>query len=199
LTDVAPTAPTPNPIFTKGSFFKLAARELLWRLPSKEKTMTKQVKAIPDGYHSVTPYLMIQGAAKAIEFYKRAFGAEEIMHMDGPDGKITHAEIKIGDSRIMLSDEMSGAACRSPQSLGGSTASVFVYLENVDSVFDQAVKAGAKVVMAPSDQPWGDRFSTVTDPFGHVWSLATHVEDVTPEEMSRRMQEMMAQRAKAAS
>ncbi len=160
--------------------------------------MAKQVKAIPEGYHSVTPYLMIQGAAQAIDFYKRAFGAKELMHMDGPQGKIVHAEIMIGDSRIMMSDEM-GTACRSPQSLGGTTSSLFLYVEDVDSVFNQATAAGAKVVMALSDQPWGDRFGTLTDPFGHVWSLATHVEDVAPEEIDRRMKEMMAKGSRTPS
>jgi PhnB protein len=166
----------------------------------KEKTMTKQVNAIPEGYHSVTPYLTLQDAANALDFYKRAFGARTLVRMDGPKGKITHAEIQIGDSKIMLSDEM-GGACRSPQSLGGCNASLFVYLEDVDATFYQAVKAGAKPVMEPADQPWGDRFGTLTDPFGQVWSLATHVEDVSPEEMKKRMDEMMAknQRAQAAS
>jgi len=159
--------------------------------------MTKQVKAIPEGYHSVTPYLTIQGAAKAIDFYKRAFGAKEIMHMDMPGGKIMHAELQIGDSRIMLSDEI-GGVCKSPQALGGTTSSIFLYVEDVDSVFKQAETAGGKVVMAPADQPWGDRFATLTDPFGHVWSLATHVEDVAPEEIDRRMKEMMSKRAQSA-
>ena len=140
---------------------------------------------------------MIQGAAKAIDFYKRAFGAKEIMHMDGPQGKIVHAEIQIGDSRIMLSDEI-GGACKSPQTLSGTTASIFLYVEDVDKVFNQAEAAGAKVVMALANQPWGDRFGTLTDPFGHVWSLATHVEDVAPEEIDRRMKKMMAERAQSA-
>jgi PhnB protein len=160
--------------------------------------MTKEVKAIPDGYHSVTPYLVVQGAAQAIDFYRRAFGAQEIMRMDGPGGKLTHAEIRIGDSVIMLSDEMPGATVRSPQSVGGTTASIFVYLEDVDSVFKRAEAAGAKVVMPLANQIWGDRYGTLADPFGHVWSLATHVEDVAPEEISRRMREFMAKRAQAA-
>ncbi len=160
--------------------------------------MAKEVKAIPDGYRSVTPYLMVQGAAQAIDFYKRAFGAQEIMRMDGPGGKLTHAEIRIGDSVIMLSDEVQGSTVRSPQSLGGTSASIFVYLEDVDSVFKRAEAAGAKVVMPLANQIWGDRYGTLTDPFGHVWSLATHVEDVAPEEFSKRMKEMMAKRAKAA-
>jgi PhnB protein len=160
--------------------------------------MTKEVKAIPDGYHSVTPYLVVQGAAQAIDFYRRAFGAQEIMRMDGPGGKLTHAEIRIGDSVIMLSDEMPGATVRSPQSLGGTSASIFVYLEDIDSVFKRAEAAGAKVVMPLANQIWGDRYGTLADPFGHVWSLATHVEDVAPEEISRRMREFMAKRAQAA-
>jgi PhnB protein len=158
--------------------------------------MTK-VKAIPEGYHTVTPYLTVQGAAQAIDFYKRAFGAKEVMRMDGPQGKVVHAEITIGDSRIMMSDEMS-PTCRSPQSLGGTTSSLFLYVEDVDKIFDQAVSAGAKVVMPLAVQPWGDRFGTLTDPFGHVWSLATHVEDVAPAEIDRRMKEMMAKAAQRA-
>jgi PhnB protein len=165
--------------------------------PARRKTMANQVKAIPEGFHSVTPYLVVQGAAQAIDFSKRAFDAKEVMRSDGPQGKIMHAELMIGDSRIMLSDEMN-ATCRSPQSLGGTTSSLFLYVEDVDKVFNQATAAAAKVVMALANQPWGDRFGTLTDPFGHVWSLATHVEDVAPEEIDRRMKEMMAKAAQRA-
>jgi PhnB protein len=154
--------------------------------------MPKQVQPIPPGYHSVTPYLVVNNAARAIEFYQRAFGAKEIMRMDGPPGKIAHAEIKIGDSMIMLSDEMPGGGVRSPQSLGGTTAGTFLYVENVDSVFNQAASAGAKVDMPLADMFWGDRYGKLTDPFGHSWSLATHKEDVAPEEMKKRAKDAMA-------
>ncbi len=154
--------------------------------------MPKQVQPIPQGYHSVTPYLVVSNAARAIEFYQRAFGAKEIMRMDGPPGKISHAELKIGDSIIMVSDEMPGTGCRSPQSLSGTTVGIFLYVDNVDNVFQQATSAGAKVEMPLADQFWGDRFGKLTDPFGHSWSLATHKEDVAPEEMKKRAKEAMA-------
>ena len=155
------------------------------------------VKAIPAGYHSVTPYLVVHDAAGAIDFYKRAFGAQEIMRMPTPQGKIGHAEIKIGDSMIMLADEMPGSnmSTQSPQSLGGTTGGVMLYLDNVDPVFQQAVSAGAKVEMPLADMFWGDRYGRLIDPFGHSWSLATHKEDVAPEEMGRRMKEEMAKMA----
>lgn len=154
--------------------------------------MPAQVKPIPQGYHSVTPYLSLSDAARAIDFYKRAFGAQEVMRMDAPGGKIGHAEIKIGDSMIMLADEMPGSGCRSPQSLGGTTAGVFLYVENVDAVFNQAVSAGAQVDTPLADMFWGDRYGRLKDPFGHSWSVATHKEDVAPAEMSKRMQEAVA-------
>jgi PhnB protein len=157
------------------------------------------VKPIPDGYHTVTPYLVVNNAGAAIDFYKRAFGAQEIMRMDGPPGKIAHAELKIGDSMIMLSDEMPGASCRSPQSLGGTAAGIFLYVKDVDSVFRQATSAGAKVEMALADQFWGDRYGKLTDPFGHSWSIATHVEDVTPADMEKRMEEMQAKMSQTQS
>jgi PhnB protein len=165
----------------------------------KERTkMPSQVKPIPQGYHTVTPYLAVQGAAEAIAFYQRAFGAKEIVRMDGPAGKIAHAEIKIGDSMVMLGDEMPSGGCRSPQSLGGSTVNIFLYVEDVDSVFNQAVSAGGKVEMPVTDMFWGDRFGKLTDPFGHSWSLATHKEDVAPEEMGKRAQAAMAKMAQQA-
>jgi PhnB protein len=153
------------------------------------------VRAIPEGYHTVTPYLAVNDGAKAIEFYKRAFGAQEKSRMDGPQGKIGHAELKIGDSIIMLSDEMPGSGCRSPQSLGGTSVNIFLYVNDVDSVYNQAVNAGAKAEMPVADQFWGDRYGKVTDPFGHSWSLATHKEDVAPAEMQKRAQEAMAKMA----
>jgi PhnB protein len=148
--------------------------------------MTNKVKPIPEGYHTATPYLIVTGAAKAIEFYKSAFGADEIMRMPQPDGRIGHAEIKIGDSTIMLADEFPEMGARSPQSLGGSPVSILLYVENVDTVFAQAVAAGAKVQRPLADQFYGDRTGGVTDPFGHVWYIATHTEDVSEEEMKKR-------------
>jgi PhnB protein len=144
------------------------------------------VKPIPDGYHSVTPYLIIRAAAEAIEFYKTAFGAIELMRMPAPGGKIGHAEIKIGDSPIMLADEFPEMGYKSPQTLGGSPVSIMIYVEDVDVVFDQAVGAGAKVQRPVKDQFYGDRMGTLEDPFGHVWHVSTHKEDVSAEEMERR-------------
>ena len=155
----------------------------------------KAVKPIPDGYHSVTPYLTVNDAARAIDFYERAFGAKEVMRMSGPQGKIGHAELKIGDSMIMLADEMPQGGTRSPQALGGTTCGIFVYVKDVDTVFNQAVSAGARVEMPLADQFWGDRYGRVVDPFGHSWSLATHKEDVAPEEMKQRMAEAQAKMA----
>ncbi len=154
--------------------------------------MPNSVRPIPEGYHTVTPFLVVNGAARAIDFYQRAFGAKKIMQMNGPDGKIAHAELKLGDSMIMLSDEMPGNDIRSPQSLGGTSAGIFLYVENVDAVFKQAQSAGAKVVMPVADMFWGDRYGKLTDPFGHSWSLATHKEDVSPQEMEKRGKEAMA-------
>ncbi len=147
------------------------------------------VKPIPEGYHSVTPYLIIKGASRAIDFYKKSFGATELMRMPGPNDTIMHAEIKIGDSPIMLADEGMGNY-RGPETLGGTPVSLMVYVENVDKVFDEAVKNGAKAVRPVEDQFYGDRTGTLTDPFGHVWSVGTHVEDVSMEEMGRRMSAM---------
>ena len=154
--------------------------------------MASRVKEIPKGFHSVTPGLTVNDGARAIDFYKRAFGAEELFRMEGPDGKIGHAEIKIGDSIIMLSDEMPQGCCRSPQALGGTPVNIFLYVKDVDKFFSQAVTAGAKVAMPLSDMFWGDRFGQVTDPFGHSWSLATHKEDVPPKELEKRAKEAMA-------
>lgn len=157
--------------------------------------MAAKVKPVPEGYRTVTPYLVVNDARTAIDFYRRAFGAKEVVKMDGPGGKISHAELKLGDSMIMLSDEMPGSGTRAPTSLGGTTAGVFLYLENVDTTFQQAVAAGAKVDSPLADMFWGDRYGKLTDPFGHSWSLATHKEDVAPEEMARRMKEETARMA----
>lgn len=151
------------------------------------------VKPIPDGYHSVTPYLIVKGAADAIEFYSKAFGATEVMRLDGPDGKLGHAELQAGDSRIMMADECPEMNALAPQSPGSSGVSICLYVEDVDKVVAQAIEAGAKVQRPLQDQFYGDRSATLEDPFGHVWTVATHVEDVTPEEIDRRMAEMMKQ------
>lgn len=144
------------------------------------------VKSIPDGYHSVTPYLIIQGAAAAIEFYKKAFGATELFRMEH-EGKIGHAEIKIGDSPIMLADEHPEMGHVGPKTLGGSPVGIMIYVDDVDTVFNQAIEAGGEQVKPLQDQFYGDRSGMLTDPFGHVWTVATHKEDVTPEEMDKRM------------
>jgi PhnB protein len=152
-----------------------------------------KVKPIPDGYHSVTPYLFVRGGARAIEFYKNAFGAIERVRMPGPDGKVGHAELQIGDSMIMLADENPQA--KSPETLGGSANSLHLYVENVDAVVDKAVKAGAKLLRPVDDQFYGDRMGSIVDPFGQMWSVGTHVEDVSPEEMKKRMNKMASQAA----
>ena len=150
------------------------------------------VKPIPDGYHTVTPYLVVEDAAAAIDYYKKAFGATERGRMEGPDGKIGHAEVQIGDAVVMLSDPVPQGSTRPPIELGGTTSSVVLYVEDVDAVVERAVDAGGIVVMEVADQFWGDRFGTITDPFGHVWSVATHVEDVPLEEMEQRAKAAMA-------
>lgn len=149
------------------------------------------VKPIPDGYHTVTPYLILNDAAGALAFYKKAFGATELVRMPGPGGKIMHAEIKIGDSPIMLADEFPEMGARSPQAYGGTPVSLALYVEDVDARVDQAVAAGATVRRPVADQFYGDRSGTVEDPFGHVWTLSTHKEDVSPEEMQRRIAAFM--------
>jgi PhnB protein len=145
------------------------------------------VKPIPDGYHSVTPYLIIKGAADAIEFYKKAFGATELFRMGGPDGTIGHAEIKIGDSPIMLADQQPEMGYVSPATLGGTPVSIMIYVEDVDTIFNQAIAAGGESVKPLQDQFYGDRSGSLKDPFGHMWHVATHKEDVSPEEMDKRM------------
>ena len=151
------------------------------------------VKSIPEGYHSVTPYLSIKGAAAAMEFYERAFNAEEIFRLIAPDGKIGHAEIKIGDSPIMLADACDQGAFRPPAELSGTSIGMHVYVKDVDALFAQAIKAGAKAVRPVQDQFYGDRTGTLEDPYGHVWFLATHKEDLTPDEIHRRAEEMYRQ------
>ncbi len=148
--------------------------------------MAGNVKPIPEGYHSVTPYLIIKGAAEAIDFYKKAFGATELFRMAQPDGKVAHAEIKIGDSPIMLSDEHPEMGYKSPTSLGGTPLSIMIYVEDVDTIFKQALAAGGEEQKPLQDQFYGDRSGTLKDPFGHIWHVATHIEDVSPEEMDKR-------------
>jgi PhnB protein len=151
--------------------------------------MTAKVKPIPDGFHALTPYLVVENAARAMEFYARALGAKELFRLPTPDGKIAHAEIVIGGSRVFLSDEfpergeMGG---KSPKTLKGSPVSRFIYTENADALFKQAVEAGAEPRVPPTDMFWGDRWCHVVDPFGHEWQIATHIEDLSPEEMGKR-------------
>lgn len=147
------------------------------------------VKAIPEGYYSLTPYLVVKGAAAAIDFYTKAFGAVEVVRMPGPGGKIMHAEVKIGNSMLMLADENPERDALSPSTLGGAGCSVMLYTDDVDATFKRAIAAGATQVTPPADMFWGDRMGNLKDPFGHSWAVATHKEDVSPEEMGRRMKE----------
>jgi PhnB protein len=149
-------------------------------------------KPIPEGYHSVTPYLTYESASDAIDFYAKAFGAKERMRMEAPGGKIGHAEIQIGDSIVMLSDAFPQSTSRPPSELGGTCAGVFLYVDDVDAVVRRAADLGATITMEVADQFWGDRFGSITDPFGHSWAIATHVEDLTPEQMAERAKEAMA-------
>jgi PhnB protein len=154
--------------------------------------MASKVKPIPDGYHSVTPYICCKNAAAAMDYYKKAFGAVEVMRMAGPDGKIGHAEIKIGDSFIMMSDEHPESNAYSPQHFGGSPITLLLYVPNVDELVRQAVSAGATIERPVADQFYGDRVGTIRDPFGHRWFIHTHIKDVSPEEMKRAMQAQSA-------
>jgi PhnB protein len=149
--------------------------------------MSSPVKHIPDGYHSITPYLIVGDAARALEFYKAVFGAIEIMRMSAPGGKIGHAEIQIGDSKIMLADEHPEMGYRGPRAFGGSAVGIHLYIEDVDTVFNRAVAAGATVKSPVKDQFYGDRSGNIEDPFGHVWHIATHKEDLSPEEIRKRV------------
>jgi PhnB protein len=157
--------------------------------------MTSHAKTIPDGYGSVTPSLVVRDARKAIEFYKKAFGAKERMRIPGPDGNLMHAELQVGDSIVMLADEMPDVGCKAPASVGATSSSLYVYVPDVDAAFERAVEAGAKALMPPSDMFWGDRFGTVEDPSGHRWGLATHKEDPSPAEMEKRQTEFFASMA----
>jgi PhnB protein len=157
----------------------------------------RKVKPVPDGYHTITAHIFLDDAAGAIDFYQRAFGAKERLRMPGPDGKIAHAEVMIGDSVFMLSDEMAPmpgqpGVYKAPKNAGHSTGALFLYLPNVDAAFDRAIKSGCTLRTPPTDMFWGDRFGQVIDPFGHTWGLATHTEDLSPKEISKRQEEFFA-------
>ena len=157
----------------------------------KEDNRTQlSVKPIPEGMHTVTPHLVCAGAAEAIEFYQTAFGATELSRVPGANGKLMHASVRIGDSVVMLNEEMPEWGAFGPKSLKGSAVTIHLYVENADAVFEQAVAAGAKITMPLDDMFWGDRYGKVEDPFGHQWSIGTHVRDVTPEEMQKAMEQM---------
>jgi PhnB protein len=154
--------------------------------------MSDKVSWKPEGASSVTPHLVIAGVSRAIEFYTEAFGAKELVRMPGPDGTIIHAELKFGDSSVMLADECPQMGNKSAATLGGTPVTIHLYVEDADATFDRAIAAGATVNMPPQDMFWGDRYGQVVDPFGHRWSIATHIEDVAPEEMGKRMSEACA-------
>ena len=155
--------------------------------------MPNSVKPIPEGFHTATPTLVVKNAAQAIDYYKKVFGAEELMRMPSPDGKISHAEIKIGDSKIFLSDEFPQHGGKSPQTLGGFTGGIYLYVPDVDKVFDKAIAAGGKSSMPVADMFWGDRHGNFIDPFGHSWGVSTHTEDLSEEEMEKRAQAFYAE------
>jgi PhnB protein len=158
--------------------------------------MKSSIRPIPDGYHTLTPHLVVNDASKAIEFYKKAFGAEEIRRVPGPDGKsLIHAELQVGDSRLLLVDEFQEMNCRGPKSIGGSPVTIHMFVDDVDAAFDKAVEAGAEVTMPLADMFWGDRYGMLTDPFGHYWSMATHKENLTPEEVGKRAQAAFSESA----
>jgi uncharacterized glyoxalase superfamily protein PhnB len=151
--------------------------------------MKSRVKPVPTGYHTLTPHLVVKGASQAIDFYKKAFGAEEISRVLGPGGKeLIHAELKIGDSKLFLVDEILEMDCRGPQNIGGTPVTIHMFVEDVDTSFNKALAAGAQVRMPLADMFWGDRYGVLVDPFGHLWSMATHKEDLTPEEIGKRSQ-----------
>jgi len=151
--------------------------------------MNNRIKAIPSGFHTLTPHLVVKGASQAIEFYKKAFGAEVITRVLGPDGKsLLHADLKIGDSHVFLVDEFPEMDCRGPQSIGATPVTIHMFVDDVDAAFGKAVAAGAQVKMPLADMFWGDRYGVLADPFGHAWSMATHKEDLTPEEIGKRAQ-----------
>lgn len=149
------------------------------------------VSAIPDGYYSLTPYIVVKGARAAMAYYAKAFGAQEVLVMPGPGGSVMHAEMQVGNARFMLADENLERGAKSADTLGGSAGSIMIYTEDADKMFKTAVDAGGTVVMPVTDMFWGDRYGSIKDPFGHQWQIATHKEDVSPEEMEKRMKAMM--------
>jgi len=157
------------------------------------------VQPVPEGYHTVTPYLAVDDASAAIDFYQRAFGAKERVRMPGPGDTIMHAELEIGDSLVMLADPFPQASTRTPKELGGTSVNIFVYVEDIDALYKRAIDAGASSLMEPDDMFWGDRFGSVQDPFGHSWTIATHIEDVSPEELEKRSKAWMEQMAAMAT
>jgi uncharacterized glyoxalase superfamily protein PhnB len=157
------------------------------------------VQPVPEGYHTVTPYLAVDDASAAIDFYQRAFGAKEQVRMPGPGDTIMHAELEIGDSLVMLADPFPQASTRTPKELGGTSVNIFVYVEDIDALYKRAIDAGASSLMEPDDMFWGDRFGSVQDPFGHSWTIATHIEDLSPEELEKRSKEWMEQMAAMAT
>jgi PhnB protein len=166
-------------------------------VPQKTRLARKRkVPAVPRGFRTLTPYLVVRDAARAIEFYKQAFGAKVRGVHSTPDGKVMNADLQIGDSILLLNDEFPGAKCTSPQALGGTTATVHIYVKDVDALFSRAVAAGAMVLMPLADQFWGDRYGQLLDPFGHCWSLATHKENLSPQEIEKRGQAIFAEMAK---
>ena len=175
---------------------KPASRKAAAKKPAAQRAKPvpkKKIQPVPPGHHTVTAYLTVNDGARALEFYTRAFGAREVARMPGPGGKLMHAEFKIGDSFVMLSDEFPGmSSCKAPTSLGGTTVTMFLYVPDVDATFRRAVEAGCKVIAPVMDMFWGDRFGKLEDPFGNQWSMATHKEDVSPAEMAQRSQAFMA-------
>ncbi|HKQ20692.1 MAG TPA: VOC family protein [Nitrososphaeraceae archaeon] len=155
-----------------------------------------EIEKIPKDYHSITPALIVKNGDEAIEFYKNGFGVEERSRMKGPDGRVAHAELKLGDSVFMLSDEYPEMKCLSPKTIGGSPVSMYVYVDDVDSIFNKAISAGAKVLDPVKDQFWGDRHGRLEDPFGHLWSIATHKKDLSEEEMKKAAEAAFSQMSK---
>lgn len=171
---------------SKKSNKKSAVKSKTAKKKSAKKSKEKKVSALPKGYNNVTSYLIVNGAARAIEFYKKVFGAKEMLRMQQPDGKIMHAELKIGDSKIMLADECPDMGAHSPDACGGTPVIIHLYVNNVDATIEKAVAAGAKLMRPIEDMFYGDRSGAIEDPYGHKWSVATHVEDVTPAETRKR-------------
>jgi PhnB protein len=170
---------------------KPARKAAAKKAPARRRA--KKASPVPKGFRTVTPYLVVRNGAQAIDFYKKALGAKELMRMPMEDGRVAHAELQIGDSRVMLGDEQPERGASAPQTVGGSSVHIFLYLKDVDGAFARAIAAGATAEMPPTDMFWGDRYAKLSDPYGHKWNMATHVEDVSPKEMGRRAAEAAAQ------